>query len=108
MAKASRSKRGDPPLSKGDIPSRPRRNVDAWRDAQRAALDDLARRRGKVLFDGEWVEPDRVRRRLWRLRWVSLRMVLETLVLCAAFVLAAGVLWVLLVLMGGWNGPWPF
>jgi hypothetical protein len=57
------------------VPEETRRKIDAWREAQRSQLEELSRRHGKLLFDGEWLTPEQVRRHHWRLRWRSLRVI---------------------------------
>jgi Flp pilus assembly protein TadB len=77
------------------------RNVSSWRETQLTELEEMARRQDKVLFDGEWLSPRGVRRHLWKLRLRGLRQVFEVLLLCVFLLVATGILWVLLMLLGG-------
>ena len=87
--------------SQSDAPDAPGAGVASWREEMLDELAAISREQGKVLFDGEWLTPEEVKRHHWRLRLQSLRLIFEVIVLCAAFVVVAYVLWILLIIMGG-------
>jgi len=75
--------------------------VASWREEMLEEIDTIAQQEGKVLFDGEWLHPDEVKRYHWRLRFGSLRVIVEVVVLCVALAALAWILWLILFIMGG-------
>jgi len=89
---------------KSTLPPETRQRIAEWREALRSELQELADHQGKLLYDGEWLTPKQVKWHKWRLRWRSLRMILATLFLCFGLILMAGILWLMLILMGAYVG----
>ncbi len=89
---------------KSALPPETRQRIVEWRDALRSELEDLADRRGKLLYDGEWLTPKQVKWHKWRLRWRSMRMIFITLLFCAGVVLMTVILWWMMIMMGAYVG----
>lgn len=56
-------------------------------------LEQLSRQRGRLLFDGQWLEPSAVRSHHRRLRWRSFWVVVETFAVIAALLYVAYILY---------------
>jgi hypothetical protein len=70
-------------------------------EAMLRSLQQMAYRRGQVLFDGQWLgaeEAQRMYRRMW---WRSCLSTVELIALCGAMVLTAGVVGVVLAALLG-------